>query len=317
LRLGAAVPPSSNGSAVACQGSRCQDQQRRSVSWWRQRPQGRQQRSEFPGSPCGGHVQREGKSGRRRESNSRKTRTRVCVGSPPCATQAATSRWLPGPAAARGPRPGERGRNGRRANHRGPVPSPTTPRVAGGPHTRAPVRRGPRTRQVPVALSSLRARHRPRTTGAGQWAAASGLPRWRGRSAGAPRGWCVVRTRADPRGRQAAAGRGRGASAGVAGSAAHTWPWGPSPTRSRYSRDHERKGQTASPAAHAQAARRAGRTIAPYAHTDATRGWRERSTRPTVGEVGLRKRRPRPPTLKTFGVHTVSVSREDPSLQEH
>jgi hypothetical protein len=36
-----------------------------------------------------------------------------------------------------------------------------------------------------------------------------------------------------------------------------------------------------------------------------------------VGEVGLRKRRPRPPTLKTFGVHTVSVSREDPSLQEH
>jgi hypothetical protein len=44
-----------------------------------------------------------------------------------------------------------------------------------------------------------------------------------------------------------------------------------------------------------------------------------RSTRNShvVGEVGLRKRRPRPPTLKTFGVHTVSVSREDPSLQEH
>jgi hypothetical protein len=37
----------------------------------------------------------------------------------------------------------------------------------------------------------------------------------------------------------------------------------------------------------------------------------------TVGEVGLRKRRPRPPTLKTFGVHTVSVSREGPSLQGH
>jgi hypothetical protein len=224
LRLGAAVPPSSNGSAVACQGSRCQDQQRRSVSWWRQRPQGRQQRSEFPGSPCGGHVQREGKSGRRRESNSRKTRTRVCVGSPPCATKAATSRWLPGPAAARGPRPGERGRNGRRANHRGPVPSPTptTPRVAGGPHTRAPVCRGPRTRQVPAALSSLRARHRPRTTGAGQWAAASGLPRWRGRSAGAPRGWC----------RGAWFGPGRIPGAGrrqpaAAGGQAREWPAAP------------------------------------------------------------------------------------------
>jgi hypothetical protein len=37
----------------------------------------------------------------------------------------------------------------------------------------------------------------------------------------------------------------------------------------------------------------------------------------SVGEVGLRKRRPRPPTLKTFGVRTVSVSQEDPSLQEH
>jgi hypothetical protein len=36
-----------------------------------------------------------------------------------------------------------------------------------------------------------------------------------------------------------------------------------------------------------------------------------------VGEVGLRKHRPRPPTLETFGVHTVSVSQEDPSLQEH
>jgi hypothetical protein len=37
----------------------------------------------------------------------------------------------------------------------------------------------------------------------------------------------------------------------------------------------------------------------------------------TVGEVGLRKHRPCPPTLETFGVHTVSVSQEDPSLHEH
>jgi hypothetical protein len=36
-----------------------------------------------------------------------------------------------------------------------------------------------------------------------------------------------------------------------------------------------------------------------------------------VGEVGLRKHRLCPPTLETFGVHTVSVSREDPSLHEH
>jgi hypothetical protein len=36
-----------------------------------------------------------------------------------------------------------------------------------------------------------------------------------------------------------------------------------------------------------------------------------------VGEVGLRKHRPCPPTLETFGVHTVSVSQEDPSLHEH
>jgi hypothetical protein len=36
-----------------------------------------------------------------------------------------------------------------------------------------------------------------------------------------------------------------------------------------------------------------------------------------VGEVGLRKHRPCPPTLETFGVHTASVSRKDPSLHEH
>jgi hypothetical protein len=36
-----------------------------------------------------------------------------------------------------------------------------------------------------------------------------------------------------------------------------------------------------------------------------------------VGEVGLRKHRPCLPTLETFGVHTVSVSREDPSLHVH
>jgi hypothetical protein len=41
------------------------------------------------------------------------------------------------------------------------------------------------------------------------------------------------------------------------------------------------------------------------------------STELPVGEVGLRKHRPCPPTLETFGVHTVSVSREDPSLHEH
>jgi hypothetical protein len=36
-----------------------------------------------------------------------------------------------------------------------------------------------------------------------------------------------------------------------------------------------------------------------------------------VGEVGLRKHRPRPPTLETLGLHTASVSRENPSLHEH
>jgi hypothetical protein len=39
--------------------------------------------------------------------------------------------------------------------------------------------------------------------------------------------------------------------------------------------------------------------------------------RDAVGEVGLRKHRPCPPTLETFGLHTASVSRKNPSLHEH
>jgi hypothetical protein len=36
-----------------------------------------------------------------------------------------------------------------------------------------------------------------------------------------------------------------------------------------------------------------------------------------VREVGLRKHCPRPPTLQTLGLHTASVSRENPSPHEH
>jgi hypothetical protein len=37
----------------------------------------------------------------------------------------------------------------------------------------------------------------------------------------------------------------------------------------------------------------------------------------SVGGVRLRKHRPSPPTLETFGVHSVSASQEDPSLHKH
>lgn len=185
-----------------------------------------------------------------------------------CAT---TFRWWP-----RAP-PRERGRNGRRANQRPPMPPPPQA-PARAP---VPVRRGPRTpgqTGPPPLLPPLyppapACTHLPRGTGRYDFVSprAAGLVRACLRG---PRRAGRIPLPAPAPGRQA-----------VAGSAAHPWAVGASTARSRYSRDHERKGQprpataTASPA-HAQhsTAQHTGRTIAPYAHTDGRGG--ERSIRP-------------------------------------
>lgn len=145
------VVPSSNGSVVRKIG----DQMTASAaaagaSWWGQR------RSEFPGSLCGEHVQR-GESGRRRKSN----RKRTPQGSRQAhrvATKAATSRWW---WRGRAPPPESEGETAAARESLRP-----TPRLSAADH--APP--GPPRSLLP--FSPPRARPRPGTTGASQWAAA-------------------------------------------------------------------------------------------------------------------------------------------------
>lgn len=166
-----------------------------------------------------------------------------------CAT---TFRWWP-----RAP-PRERGRNGRRANQRPPMPPPPQA-PARAP---VPVRRGPRTpgQTGPPPLLPPLYPPAPACTHHGRQPMGDRLPRGTGRydfvsprAAGLVRA-CLRGPRRAGRIPLPAPAPGRQA---VAGSAAHPWAVGASTARSRYSRDHERKGQprpataTASPA-HAQ-----------------------------------------------------------------
>ena len=109
-----------------------------------------------------------------------------------------------------------------------------------------------------------------------------------------------------------AGGRAKGGEAGTGSewpAAPRTrGPWGRSPTRSRYSRDHERKGGArgaarppASPA-HVRTGRR-DRTIPPYAHTDGA----ERSTRPTGATATHAAAAVPPLRLKLFQPYIIKI----------
>jgi len=198
---------------------------------------------------------------------------------------------------AGGPRPRERGRNGRRrARITAPRCRAPTPRLSAADHAR----------QVLLLLPKpARGRdHAPR-------APANGRPPPARPRAGAD-GPALARVAADPPRPGPAGGRGKVGEAGRGSewpAAPRTrGPWGRSPTRSRYSRDHERKGGArgaarppASPA-HVRTGRR-DRTIPPYAHTDGA----ERSTRPT-GATATHAAAAGPPLrLKLFQPYIIKI----------